>query len=62
MTERPQKSFPDEVSSFSTSITKKIGATTYIVRVRFPEAERESAKDKIFRIIKSEASKGGVAS
>ena len=40
-------------------ITKKIGATVYKIRIHYPGDATKSVKDKLLRIIKMEAAKGG---
>ena len=44
------------------AFTKRIGFTTYRVGVHFSPTSRETAKDKIIRLVKNEAAAGKAAS
>ena len=44
------------------SFTKKVGTTTYIINIHYPDQEKESAKDKLLRIIQADIAKGNMVS
>jgi hypothetical protein len=48
---------PREAGSF----TKRLGSTTYRVRVHFSATSKETANDKIARLVRSEAAAGKAA-
>ena len=48
---------PREAGTF----TRRIGSTTYRVGVHFSQTSRETANDKIVRLVRSEASAGRAA-
>lgn len=57
MTKPTQKSFSEQGVFY----TKKVGTTTYIINVHYPEHEQESATEKLLRIIQADIAKGDAA-
>jgi hypothetical protein len=51
MTEVKMKRPPHDAGTF----TKRIGSTTYRVRVHFSETSKETMNDKIMRLIKNDS-------
>ena len=47
-----------EVRNDSNTFTKRIGRTTYHVRVFFSETSKESLNDKLLRLIKNDIARG----
>lgn len=44
-----------EANNYDSYITRRIGSTTYKVKVVFGDTEQETLEDKILRIIRNEA-------
>ena len=48
--------FPLTVKADRPDLVKKIGKTTYLVRIHFSETSRETMSDKIKRMLRNEVS------
>ena len=48
--------FPLTVKADRPDLVKKIGKTTYLVKIHFSETSRETMSDKIKRMLRNEAS------
>ena len=65
MTERTTRTKPNATTATSGkagTFTKRIGFTTYRVGIHFSGTSRETAQDKITRLVRMEAQSGKVAS